>query len=445
MIASILRILIATAAWASLPHPSIAAPDYAQLDGALAEVYISGADEHNGNTLETTRGTGFFIDPRGMLITALHVRENLPVGVHPESMTYSVRPRAYPGVVMRAAPMSTDLVNDLLVLFVETDGYPNIRALRRTTVDEAALKVGSQTYLMGYATPGSYSAFEGPIASLTPRVDPPAPRLQLGVTLLPGQSGAPVLTDDGAVVAVAIQSLDGAPNVSLATLVSLVGVSPWGKGIFPPKSAVDVAASPTLVLTSSTPVEPRRRLRKISWANMECQPEETHVIDVRRSDGWKIVPTSINVMTTAFSGDLVGSRMPVIESTSPESFRVSAKLMNEGACTTIDVPAGGSTQKQDVSDTPAKLIATASYLERPADGPTATASYAVLPQANATLDLSRFNADTKVSMLLKQGLSEAVDLKSLQAAQRKKTTKLDSSEVLKAVIQRDRMIQSRTR
>lgn len=444
MNASMLGTLIA-AACTLLPRPGVAAPDYPQLEGALAEVYISGADEQNGNALETTRGTGFFVDRRGMLITALHVRDSLPVGVHAESMTYSVRPRAYPGVTMRAAPMSTDVVNDLLVLFVETDGYPNIQALRRTTVDEAGLKMGSQTYLMGYATPGSYSVFEGPIASLTPRVDPPAPRLQLGVTVLPGQSGAPVLTADGKVVAVAIQSLDGAPNVSLATLVSLVGVSPWGKDDVAPKSAVDVATSPTLVLTSSTPAEPRRRLRKIDWANMKCQAEETHVIDVRRSDGWEIVPASINVVTTAFSGDLVGSRMPMIENPSPDSFRVSAKLMNQGVCATVDVPTGEGPRKQDVFDTPAQLIATASYLERPADGPTAMASYAVLSKANAPLDLSRFGADTKVSVLLKQGLSEPVDIKALQAAQQDKAAALDSKKVLQAVIQRDRQINMRIR
>ncbi|MEO0718995.1 MAG: serine protease [Pseudomonadota bacterium] len=188
-------------------------PQRAALCACLAFALSACAIDRLGEGTEADRiSTGFAVSQDGHWLTAAH------------------------GVTDCAAILvSPELGDPVFAQIRAIDGSADLALLRTPTQANGAARIaasrpeeGAQLQLIGY--PGRV---EAPVVDVvTARYDPRAPigrRIGLEGVVRPGHSGAPVLSDDGWVVGVAIQALDASveatdetPDFGLAVDPALV-------------------------------------------------------------------------------------------------------------------------------------------------------------------------------------------------------------------------------
>ena len=156
-------------------------------------------------------GSGFFIDPRGYVVTNYHVIES---EVDPEYEGYSilyVRMREDPAQRIPARVVGFSPIFDVAVLKVEVDapyvfGFSNAREL----------EPGSRIYAIG--SPGGLenSISSGVISATGRRFLQMGDTMQIDVPINPGNSGGPLLDDSGRLVGVVFAGIEQFEGVNFA-------------------------------------------------------------------------------------------------------------------------------------------------------------------------------------------------------------------------------------
>lgn len=165
-------------------------------------------------------GTGFFMDPRGYIVTSQHITGN--TGIFEVTVTRNGKSESYVAKILIA-----DKQNDIAILKIDDPKFkiagPLPYALKLGVPD-----VGAEIFTLGYpdaAKPGSVLATaEGKITSRTGPNDEINSYL-LALSVQPGSSGAPLFDSEGNVIAIVNARAASTNNVSYAVKTAyLVGL-----------------------------------------------------------------------------------------------------------------------------------------------------------------------------------------------------------------------------
>lgn len=157
-----------------------------------------------GNELGT--GSGFFVDPEGLIVTNHHVIDK---GSRIEAVLSNRRTLRVAGVA------ATDLPNDLAVVKVDEGPFPAL-----DLADSAAVEPGLRVWVLGSPLGLEGTLSEGIVSALRDGRDVPGghglPVLQIDAAISPGSSGSPVMNYDGEVVGVAVSQMVFGQNLNFA-------------------------------------------------------------------------------------------------------------------------------------------------------------------------------------------------------------------------------------
>lgn len=136
-----------------------------------------------------SKGTGFNIDERGLIVTNHHVLDGAETAVvgFPDGRTFRAR------VAARAPELD-------LALLSLGDADHKLPALKVNP--DRALQPGMRVYYIGNPLFFRHIAGEGAIIGVHVQDSPAAPVLMIDAPIFKGNSGSPVLTEDGEVIAV---------------------------------------------------------------------------------------------------------------------------------------------------------------------------------------------------------------------------------------------------
>lgn len=169
--------------------------NYAEVPVSKVTYEAATADSSPKTKGAVASGTGFFVTRNGHIISNYHVIAN---ATH-------VEVRDSTGKVARAKVISTDPSNDVALLKIEADSVP--LTLRPSTV----ARKGGEVFTLGYplvsiqgqeqkVTFGRINALSGIQGDIR--------YLQVDVPIQPGNSGGPLITEEGYVVAVVTATLN---------------------------------------------------------------------------------------------------------------------------------------------------------------------------------------------------------------------------------------------
>ncbi len=175
-----------------------------------------GFDYFNGpSSSESGIGTGFIIDPKGLILTNSHVVDN-PDGeysvVMKDGTTYDVK------------KVHLDTVQDVAILEIDAKNLPTV-----SLGDSDQLKVGQRAIAIGNAlgrfqntvTVGVVSGLGRAIsASGSTTINNYDSVIQTDAALNPGNSGGPLLNSMGQVIGMNVATTPGADNISFAIPVN---------------------------------------------------------------------------------------------------------------------------------------------------------------------------------------------------------------------------------
>jgi hypothetical protein len=180
-------------------------------------------------------GTGFFVDPRGYILTARHVIEGADVITVRTSIGEEV-----PATVIDYS--SQDSLSspgtDAAVLKVEGMEFPALRI-----GDSSLIRPGQEVLAFGYplvglgGSIGSVTVTRGIVSAIRPEDG----LIQIDATINPGNSGGPLLTLSGYVIGIVTARLTYGPALGLAVPVNAIRnltTPPW------PSTARPVPAAP---------------------------------------------------------------------------------------------------------------------------------------------------------------------------------------------------------
>ncbi len=171
----------------------------------------------NGPTLsESGIGTGFIVDPNGLIVTNSHVVNN-PSG------EYSVVLKD--GTTYEVDKIHLDRISDLAILEVTARGLPAVEL-----GDSDSLKVGQRAVAIGNAL-GQFqnTVTSGIISGISRELEASSGfgevhtyegAIQTDAALNPGNSGGPLLNLSGQVVGINVATTPGADNISFAIPVN---------------------------------------------------------------------------------------------------------------------------------------------------------------------------------------------------------------------------------
>lgn len=140
-----------------------------------------------------SRGTGFNIAPEGIIVTNHHVIDH--------ATTISIR--FQDGKVFRAQVIVSDADNDLAVLQIQTENIEfdlNLPSL--VLANEMDWEKGDLIYFIGNPLSFSQIANQGQILDTVPMTERSMDALIIDAPVYKGNSGSPVINQDGKVVAV---------------------------------------------------------------------------------------------------------------------------------------------------------------------------------------------------------------------------------------------------
>ena len=160
----------------------------------------------SSETQEVSSGTGFFISTNGHIVTNLHVCDGC------QDLKVHIQGKDYPSTLI-----GSDRTNDLALLKISyTPGHVLFLSHKQLALMEDVYVAG---YPFGYRVSSAIKITKGIVSSLAGIGDNYS-RFQIDAAIQPGNSGGPVIDEDGNVVGVAVEKLD-----ALMTLKS-VGALP---------------------------------------------------------------------------------------------------------------------------------------------------------------------------------------------------------------------------
>ena len=150
-------------------------------------------------------GSGFVISRQGLIVTNAHVVEG--------ATTVSVK--VGDGATHPATVVGRDESTDLAVLQVQDDAGATFVPL--TFADSSRLQVGDTTYAIGNPFGLDHTLTSGVVSALDRQIDAPNGYaidhvIQTDAPINPGNSGGPLLDDQGHVIGVNSQILNGGGN-----------------------------------------------------------------------------------------------------------------------------------------------------------------------------------------------------------------------------------------
>ncbi len=182
---------------------------YARVNPAVVYIDVSQEDGSSDQLLDYASGSGFVIDPEGIIVTNAHVIQDAD----------EVRVTFYDGMVLRAEVLGYDAYADLAVLKVTPPEGTTLVAVELGESDDLlvgqrVIAIGNPFGLSGSMSVGIVSAIGRSLPSGTatdtgvfsnPQI------IQTDAAINPGNSGGPLVDSHGRVVGVnyAIQSLSG--------------------------------------------------------------------------------------------------------------------------------------------------------------------------------------------------------------------------------------------
>ena len=207
--------LLAAAARAQTPPPQAApAPAGPAPSAVAAEVFRRFADGvvkiqvvETGSAAKAELGSGFFVTPRGHVVTNYHVVSK--VVQHPERYRGEMLDRA--GGTRPVRVLAVDVIHDVAVL--ATDATPALSF----TLGAVRPSQGDRLYSLGHPHDLGLSIVEGTYNGLLQHTL--YPKIHFTGAINPGMSGGPTLTERGQVVGI---------NVRTAALVIASGLQVFG-------------------------------------------------------------------------------------------------------------------------------------------------------------------------------------------------------------------------
>jgi S1-C subfamily serine protease len=146
---------------------------------------------------QTSLGTCFSVDGKGLIVTAAHVVEN----------SSRIRVRLASGDLLEAAAVKIDRANDVAILKVRASGLPFLR------LSNSGPAIGQPVFTVGYPLTdllGSEPKYtEGTISALSGPGNAPN-RVQVSLPIQPGNSGGPLVGFDGYVLGVVVSTANPA-------------------------------------------------------------------------------------------------------------------------------------------------------------------------------------------------------------------------------------------
>lgn len=190
--------------------------------------------------LKPGTGSGFCVSPDGWIITNAHVvkpdQDSAPSSeleheLHRLDVVFTGQTQRHPAEVVTVAEGAGE---DLALIRITP--FPDMPWIRDFTPDAPAIRLGSDVYLFGFPL-GKHALQEGEkvIASafkgiLSREV---APYLQVDAAVYPGNSGGPLVDDDGRVVGV-VFAVQTTPHGGLASAIGYVIPIARAHAIWPP-------------------------------------------------------------------------------------------------------------------------------------------------------------------------------------------------------------------
>jgi len=169
-------------------------------------------DQHSNDTIETSTGTGFVIDPEGRVLTAYHIIENR------DEITVTVGTRRVPARVVGTAPQL-----DIALLQVDVPKDELFPLLLGSSQD---LEVGQKVMAIGNAAGLDNSLTAGVVSAVKRSLDGAAMELQdsfiqTDAAINPGNSGGPLLNSAGQVIGINDAILKNTQNMGFAIPIDL--------------------------------------------------------------------------------------------------------------------------------------------------------------------------------------------------------------------------------
>lgn len=157
-------------------------------------------------------GTGFLLNHEGYLITCAHVIENHKnIKVHVK--------KDYISTTLSASVINIDQNNDIAVLKIDLTPYKGDFSNIPVSISDKLLDVGEKIYSLSYPLPGTMGEelkLTDGIISSTKGFQSNINYYQVSCPIQPGNSGGPLIDDDGNVVGVINAKHLGTENVNYA-------------------------------------------------------------------------------------------------------------------------------------------------------------------------------------------------------------------------------------
>jgi S1-C subfamily serine protease len=182
---------------------------------------VPSAGVFGGGTTSSAVGTGFIVESDGVILTNQHVIENA------SDITVTLSD----GSQLAASVLATDVPHDLAVLKVDAQNLPTV-----TLGDSSQVVMGERVVAIGYALDlqGGPTVTSGIVSSLARTIQMQDPSsglqgsvrtyrdvLQTDAALNAGNSGGPLVTLDGRVVAVNAAGSAQAENIGFAIAIDV--------------------------------------------------------------------------------------------------------------------------------------------------------------------------------------------------------------------------------
>ncbi len=318
-------------------------------------VVARGVSPAQGNAPRVVQGTGFITSRDGYIATSRHLISKLG-DIDPRTLSFEIHFRASgaPDFVP-AQQMFENIPGDVLVLYANLDGR-TVASLPYTDRNGVAL-AKTPVYAIGYPAGYQFMADVGVMKSWALQEAIPAWASSLGFR--EGQSGSPIVLENGRVLALAKGTDEDAPTIGLVTPARLIPPEYWDAGWGPGSSPAPKQPDPgdkglqTQIIVEAPPVLPTRRQRTLAVQAEPCQGFSVATRRIDATPGWSIDPASIALDMRVSEGK--GNSIRTLDAR-PEGFQLLFQLQNEGSC------AEGQT------DIPARVISEVRYAERPSAG-----------------------------------------------------------------------------
>ena len=169
-------------------------------------------DQHTNDTIETSTGTGFVIDPEGRVLTAYHIIENR------DEITVAVGTRRVPAHLVGTAPQL-----DIALLQIDLPKDELFPLLLGSSQD---LEVGQKVMAIGNPAGLDNSLTVGVVSAVKRSLDGAAMELedsfiQTDAAINPGNSGGPLLNSAGQVIGINDAILKNTQNMGFAIPIDL--------------------------------------------------------------------------------------------------------------------------------------------------------------------------------------------------------------------------------